>query len=180
MLLHLFIDDVKKADLALSMLKKDVIVLAQMSYAYALAFGVRKIYFAGSFINIRLVRQILTMEIQGRSEIKPEVCLNVACVEHWLVSNETNTDSFGWQLFPNYFHIKWHRNANNANFMSLLKTRMLFQIALTITRWILGIIFCYCFESQDQKMEHHFMRHGSFCGGLGAYKTRKELEWHTL
>ena len=82
----------KKADLALSMLKKDVIVLAQMSYMYALAFGVRKIYSTGSFINIRLVRQILTMEIQGRSVIKPEVCLNVACVEYWIVSNETNTD----------------------------------------------------------------------------------------
>ena len=63
-----------------------------MSYMYALAFGVRKIYFTGSFINIRLVRQILTMEIQGRSVIKPEVCLNVACVEYWLVLNETNTD----------------------------------------------------------------------------------------
>ena len=69
------LDDVKKADLALSMLKKDLIVLAQMSYVYALAFGVRKIYFTGSFINIRLVRQLLTMEIQGRSDIKPEVCM---------------------------------------------------------------------------------------------------------
>ena len=35
--------------------------------------------------------------------------------------NERYTDSFGWRLFPIYFHLKLHKNTNNANFWSLKK-----------------------------------------------------------
>ena len=29
------------------------------------------------------------------------------------------SNSFGWQLFPIYFHLKLHKNTNNANFVSI-------------------------------------------------------------
>ena len=35
--------------------------------------------------------------------------------------NASNWHSFGWQLFPIYFHLKFHKNANNANFGSFDK-----------------------------------------------------------
>ena len=34
------------------------------------------------------------------------------------------SNSFGWQLFPIYFHLKLHKNANNANVRSYEKTRL--------------------------------------------------------
>ena len=48
-------------------------ILAQMSYIDALAFGVRRIYFTGSFISIPLAREVITAEIEGRILLRPEV-----------------------------------------------------------------------------------------------------------
>ena len=36
-------------------------------------------------------------------------------------------DEFGWQLFPIYFHLKLHKNANTAKFGSYEKTILLVQ-----------------------------------------------------
>ena len=32
-----------------------------------------------------------------------------------------------------------------------------------------GEFLVLIFVSQNQKMEHHFMQHGSYCGALGAF-----------
>ena len=66
-------EHVKKADLAQSMFRMGVGILAQMVYTHALAYGVRKIYFTGGFVYHPLVRKLLTMELQGRVSVKPEV-----------------------------------------------------------------------------------------------------------
>ena len=31
---------------------------------------------------------------------------------------------FGWEIFPIYFHLKFNKNANNANFGSFEKPRL--------------------------------------------------------
>ena len=71
------VDDVKKADLAQSVFRMGVGFLAQMAFAQALAYGVRKIYFTGSFINVPFVRKIITTELQGRVDLRPKVSLPV-------------------------------------------------------------------------------------------------------
>ena len=49
--------------------------LAQMAYLNALAFGVRRIYFLGSFINIPLARELITTELEGRILLRPKVLI---------------------------------------------------------------------------------------------------------
>ena len=68
-----FSDHVKKADLAQSMFRMGVGILAQVVYSHASAYGLRKIYFTGGFVYHPLVRKLLTMELQGRVNIKPQV-----------------------------------------------------------------------------------------------------------
>ena len=34
------------------------------------------------------------------------------------------SNSFDWKLFPNYFYLRLHRNANNANLEFQNKTRL--------------------------------------------------------
>ena len=48
------------------------------------------------------------------------------------------SNSFGWQLFPFYFHLKLNKNANIADFESFEKTRVL--EAFTPTRYKTGKI----------------------------------------
>ena len=69
-----FADKVKKADLARSLFRLGCQNLAQMSIIHALAFGVRRIYFTGSFISLPLASEIVTAEIEGRILLRPEVC----------------------------------------------------------------------------------------------------------
>ena len=76
-----FIDHVKKADLAQSMFRMGVGILGQVVYSHALAYGLRKIYFTGGFVYHPLVRKLLTMELQGRVNIKPQVRF------YWLVAD---------------------------------------------------------------------------------------------
>ena len=71
-------DEVKKEDLAQSMFRMGVGVLGQMAFTTALAYGVRKIYFTGSFISIPFIRKLLTTELQGRMDLRPQVSLSVA------------------------------------------------------------------------------------------------------
>ena len=72
------VDHVKKADVAQSMFRMGVGFLAQMAFTQALAYGVRKIYFTGSFINVPFVRKIITTELQGRIDLRPKVSLSEA------------------------------------------------------------------------------------------------------
>ena len=67
-------ENLKKEDIVRSMFRTSTEILAQMSYIHALAFGVRRIYFAGSFISILLAREVITAEIEGRILLRPEVC----------------------------------------------------------------------------------------------------------
>ena len=67
-------ENLKKEDIVRSMFRTSTEILAQMSYIDALAFGVRRIYFTGSFISIPLAREVITVEIEGRILLRPQVC----------------------------------------------------------------------------------------------------------
>ena len=45
------------------------------------------------------------------------------------------SNSFGWQLFPIYFHLKLPKNANIANFGGFEKTRMWLNWVGMMMRW---------------------------------------------
>ena len=66
-------ENVKKADIVRSMFRTGIEGMAQMAFLSALAFGVRKIYFLGSFINVPLARELITTELEGRILLRPKV-----------------------------------------------------------------------------------------------------------
>ena len=68
-------DEVKKADLARSLFRLGCQNLGQMAIIHALAFGVRRVYFTGSFVSIPLARKFITAEIEGRNNMKPKKSL---------------------------------------------------------------------------------------------------------
>ena len=67
--------NVKNEDIVRSMFRTAIEGLAQMAYLNALAFGVRRIYFLGSFINIPLARELITTELEGRILLRPKVLI---------------------------------------------------------------------------------------------------------
>ena len=67
------IDKIKPSDMVYSVFSSICETLAQTSHLSAMSTGSRNIYFTGSFINIRLARQIITTELEGRNLIRPEV-----------------------------------------------------------------------------------------------------------
>ena len=75
LILCLLVANVKKEDIVRSMFRTAIEGLAQMAYLNALAFGVRRIYFLGSFINIHLARELITTELEGRILLRPKVLI---------------------------------------------------------------------------------------------------------
>ena len=68
-----FVESIKPSDMVYSVFSSICETLAQTSYLSAMCTGSRNIFFTGSFINIRLARQIITTELEGRNLTKPEV-----------------------------------------------------------------------------------------------------------